>query len=120
MSIAVKEWQDDIIFLRKLVEGQANRSYGVQVAKLAGLPEAVVDRARDVLERLEAGAREGSGAAAALAQDLPLFSAHVPQPMSRPVADSAVEDRLRDAQPDTLSPREALDLIYELREMLRG
>ncbi|MEM7742412.1 MAG: DNA mismatch repair protein MutS, partial [Pseudomonadota bacterium] len=95
----------------------ADRSYGVQVARLAGLPQTVVDRARDVLERLESGAREGSGAAAALAQDLPLFSVHVPQPMSGPVKPSAAEARLQEIQPDALSPRDALDLIYELRAL---
>jgi DNA mismatch repair protein MutS len=55
LSVAVKEWKDDIVFLHKLVEGEANRSYGVQVGELAGLPEPVVDRARDVLEDLEGG-----------------------------------------------------------------
>ena len=117
-TVAVREWEGEVIFLHEVRPGAADRSYGVQVAKLAGLPEAVVERARDVLERLEAGAREGSGAAQALAQDLPLFSVHVPQPMSAAKADSQVEDRLAEIQPDTLSPREALDLVYELRGLL--
>ena len=117
-TVAVREWEGEVIFLHEVRPGAADRSYGVQVARLAGLPLPVVERARDVLERLEEGAREGSGAAAALAQDLPLFSVHVPQPMSRGVDASEVEARLREVQPDTLSPREALDLVYELRALL--
>ncbi|MFK7941929.1 MAG: DNA mismatch repair protein MutS [Paracoccaceae bacterium] len=117
-TVAVREWEGDVIFLHEVRPGAADRSYGVQVARLAGLPEPVVSRARDVLERLEQGAREGSGAAAALAQDLPLFAAHVPQPQVQPVPKSAIETRMREIQPDSLSPRDALDLVYELRAML--
>ncbi|MEM7060106.1 MAG: DNA mismatch repair protein MutS [Pseudomonadota bacterium] len=117
-TVAVREWEGEVIFLHEVRPGAADRSYGVQVARLAGLPTAVVDRARDVLERLEEGAREGSGAATALAQDLPLFSVHVPQPMTAPAGSSVVEDKLRDVHPDTLSPREALDLIYALRDLI--
>jgi len=117
-TVAVREWEGEVIFLHEVRPGAADRSYGVQVAKLAGLPDAVVARARDVLERLEEGAREGAGAAAALAQDLPLFAAHVPQPMAPARKTSTVEERLRDVHPDGLSPREALDLIYELRALL--
>ncbi len=116
-TVAVREWEGEVIFLHEVRPGAADRSYGVQVARLAGLPQTVVDRARDVLERLESGAREGSGAAAALAQDLPLFSVHVPQPMSGPVKPSAAEARLQEIQPDALTPRDALDLIYELRAL---
>ncbi|MEM9138243.1 MAG: DNA mismatch repair protein MutS, partial [Pseudomonadota bacterium] len=118
-TVAVREWEGEVIFLHEVRPGAADRSYGVQVARLAGLPQAVVDRARDVLERLEAGAREGSGAAEALAQDLPLFSAHVPPPMTaQPKGPSEVETRLGGVHPDSLTPREALDLVYELRGML--
>ncbi|MEM1131105.1 MAG: DNA mismatch repair protein MutS [Pseudomonadota bacterium] len=118
-TVAVREWEGEVIFLHEVRPGAADRSYGVQVARLAGLPQAVIDRARDVLERLEEGAREGSGAAQALAQDLPLFAAHVPQPLAAPaVKASALEDRLRGIQPDQLTPREALDLVYDLRALL--
>ena len=117
-TVAVREWEGEVIFLHEVRPGAADRSYGVQVARLAGLPQAVVDRARDVLERLEQGAREGSGAATSLAQDLPLFSVHVPQPqVSTKAGPSVVEDRLRDIHPDSLTPRDALDLIYELRDL---
>ena len=118
-TVAVREWEGDVIFLHEVRPGAADRSYGVQVASLAGLPKVVVDRARDVLEKLEAGAREGSGAATALAQELPLFAAHVPQPMARPAKESAVEKKLKDIHPDGLSPREALDLVYELTALAR-
>ena len=118
-TVAVREWEGDVIFLHEVRPGAADRSYGVQVARLAGLPTAVVDRARDVLEKLEAGAREGSGAATALAQELPLFAAHVPQPMSRPAEASEVEKRLKDIHPDSLTPRDALDLVYELTALTR-
>lgn len=118
-TVAVREWEGDVIFLHEVRPGAADRSYGVQVASLAGLPKVVVDRARDVLEKLEAGAREGSGAATALAQELPLFAAHVPQPMARPATESAVEKKLKDVHPDSLSPREALDLVYELTTLAR-
>ncbi|MEM1162073.1 MAG: DNA mismatch repair protein MutS [Pseudomonadota bacterium] len=117
-TVAAREWDGEVIFLHEVRPGAADRSYGVQVARLAGLPGAVVDRARDVLERLEASAREGSGAAAALAQDLPLFSAHIPQPMSAPSKPSPTDDRLREVHPDALTPREALDLVYELKGLL--
>ncbi|MEM0988863.1 MAG: DNA mismatch repair protein MutS [Pseudomonadota bacterium] len=117
-TVAVREWEGEVIFLHEVRPGAADRSYGVQVARLAGLPQAVVDRAREVLERLETGAREGSGAAAALAQDLPLFSVHIPQPMAKLADTSAVDQRLREIQPDALSPREALDLLYELRSLV--
>jgi DNA mismatch repair protein MutS len=90
----------------------------VQVARLAGLPESVVARARDVLERLEAGAREGAGAAQALAQELPLFAARPASPASPLKRGSAIEERLREVHPDTLSPRDALTVLYELKEML--
>ena len=119
-TVAVREWEGDVIFLHEVRPGAADRSYGVQVAKLAGLPEAVINRAKDVLEKLETGAREGSGAATALAQELPLFAAHVPQPLSAPHKDSEVEKRLKGIHPDTLTPREALDLVYELKALEKG
>ena len=71
----VKEWEGDVIFLHEVATGAADRSYGVQVARLAGLPDAVVQRAKDVLHQLETG--EMSGKADRLVDDLPLFSAAV-------------------------------------------
>jgi DNA mismatch repair protein MutS len=117
-TVAVREWEGEVVFLHEVVPGAADRSYGVQVARLAGLPAAVVERARTVLEALEAREREG-GRAAALADDLPLFAsrpAAVPAPRAR--GPSPVEMRLAGVLPDELTPREALDLLYELRAML--
>ena len=119
-TVMVKEWEGDVIFLHEVRPGTADRSYGVQVARLAGLPRVVVDRARVVLEALERGEREGGGRGAALIDDLPLFAA-APRAMlvAAPVAKvSAVEARLRAVLPDELSPKEALELVYALREML--
>jgi DNA mismatch repair protein MutS len=115
-TVAVREWEGQVIFLHEVREGVADRSYGVQVARLAGLPGAVVERARVVLEALEQGEREG-GKAKALVDDLPLFSraAAPTPPLAKP---SGVETRLREALPDELSPREALALVYELRGLL--
>ena len=114
-TVAVREWQGEVVFLHEVIEGAADRSYGVQVARLAGLPAAVVERARVVLEALEKGEREG-GKARALVDDLPLFAVAARPPA--PAAGSAVEERLKGVMPDELSAREALALVYELKGML--
>ena len=114
-TLAVREWEGDVVLLHEVRMGAADRSYGVQVARLAGLPEAVVARAREVLAALE----EGSGARpSAVIDDLPLFSARAPAPP--PPRRSAVEARLAAVHPDALSPREALDLIYELAALAKA
>ncbi len=113
-TVAVKEWEGDVIFLHEVREGSADRSYGVQVAKLAGLPNSVIERARTVLDALEEGSREGKANPAAVIDDLPLFSA-APPPMAASRKDDPALDLLDDILPDELSPREALDLIYKLK-----
>ncbi|MEB8388925.1 DNA mismatch repair protein MutS [Rhodobacteraceae bacterium KMM 6894] len=118
-TVTVKEHQGDVIFLHEVRKGAADRSYGVQVAKLAGLPAAVIDRARIVLEALERGEREGGTAREALIDDLPLFSSR-PAPAPKPQPTSEVETRLTEVLPDQLSPRDALTLIYELKALLEG
>lgn len=119
-TVAVREWEGDVIFLHEVRRGAADRSYGVQVAKLAGLPESVVARARDVLDMLEKGEREGNGAQKRLIDDLPLFAA-TPSPAPRPSAEpSAVEEHLAEVLPDELTPREALDLVYRLKAMIKN
>ena len=119
-TVSVKEHDGEVIFLHEVRRGAADRSYGVQVAKLAGLPDAVVERARVVLDALEKGEREGGTAQKALIDDLPLFSATPPPPAPRPAPPaSGVEERLTDILPDELTPREALDLIYELKALTR-
>ncbi|MFZ1337801.1 MAG: DNA mismatch repair protein MutS [Paracoccaceae bacterium] len=114
-TVTVKEWEGEVIFLHEVREGAADRSYGVQVARLAGLPQTVVDRAKMVLEALEKGDRDG-GKQAALIDDLPLFRA-VPSPPAK-AQRSVVEDRIKDISPDELSPIEALRLIYDLKSLL--
>ena len=115
-TVAVKEWEGDVIFLHEVRKGAADRSYGVQVAKLAGLPEAVVERARIVLDALEKGEREGGARKTTLIDDLPLFSATPALPPAV-VKPSVLEDRMAEIHPDELSPRDALNLIYELKSL---
>ncbi len=116
-TVKVREHNGDVIFLHEVVEGAADRSYGVQVAKLAGLPHSVTDRARVILDKLEQGEREGGGKAKVLIDDLPLFNTTAaPQPIKS--KESEVEVALKSVHPDDLSPREALAEIYRLREIL--
>jgi DNA mismatch repair protein MutS len=114
LSMRAKEWNGDLIFLHEAGPGPADRSYGVQVAKLAGVPGAVVARAREVLTRLE-----GQTASPVRLDDLPLFAA-VAEPasggsFSEP---SPVETALNDLDLDGMSPREAMDALYRLRALL--
>jgi DNA mismatch repair protein MutS len=120
-TVAVKEWKGDVVFLHEVRRGAADRSYGVQVARLAGLPAPVVARARAVLERLERGDREGSARRLALVEDLPLFAASAAPPAPAPAtpALTEVEERLRGIDPDSLTPRAALELVYALKALLK-
>ncbi len=114
-TMRVKEWQGDVVFLHEVGPGAADRSYGVHVARLAGLPRAVTARAEEVLGILEKG--EGGSALARLVADLPLFSAALrrPRPAEREPPALAL---LREILPDELSPREALELVYRLKALL--
>lgn len=116
-TVAVREWEGEVIFLHEVRKGAADRSYGVQVARLAGLPASVVDRARAVLDALESGEREGAARPAALIDDLPLFRAVPPAPLPAKARPSPLDARMKDIHPDALTPREALDLIYELKAL---
>jgi DNA mismatch repair protein MutS len=118
-TVAVREWEGDIIFLHEVRKGAADRSYGVQVAKLAGLPPAVIERARVVLEALEKGERDGSTGQKALIDDLPLFAATAAPPRPEPKTSEAVK-MLEEIHPDDLSPRDALELIYKLKDAARS
>ncbi len=111
LSLRAKEWKGDLVFLHEVQSGPADRSYGVEVAKRAGLPGAAVARAREILDRLEA-----DGAPAAALADLPLFSSV--QPAAQPAKPSEVEARLKSIDVDGLSPREALDVLYALKSLL--
>lgn len=114
----VQDWQGQIIFLHEVAAGTADRSYGIHVAQLAGLPAAVIARAEQVLQKLESG--EASGKAGRLAEDLPLF-AQAPRPDvygAPPTGPSATEQALSDLSPDEMSPKEALNALYDLKALL--
>jgi DNA mismatch repair protein MutS len=111
-TVRVKEWHGDVVFLHEVVAGAADRSYGIQVAKLAGLPPAVIERAKVVLAQLESQDRTS---ARTLIDDLPLFAATRAAP---PVKDSAADElakALAALNPDDMSPREALEALYRLK-----
>jgi len=111
----VKEWQGDVVFLHEVAPGAADRSYGIHVGKLAGLPKSVVRRAGEVLQTLEKG--EQSSAMTRLADDLPLFQALADEDAEIGLP-SPVEEALAAVDADSLSPRDALELIYRLRDLL--
>jgi DNA mismatch repair protein MutS len=113
VTMKVKEWEGDVVFLHEVGKGAADRSYGVQVAKLAGLPDAVVARARAVLGQLEEG--ETSGKVAKLVDDLPLFSVAARRAEPKAQSDGLAEE-LAAIRPDDLTPREALEALYRLKE----
>jgi DNA mismatch repair protein MutS len=114
-TVTVKEWEGEVIFLHEVRKGAADRSYGVQVAQLAGLPDSVIARARVVLEALEKGEREGGAKQKTLIDDLPLFSVNA-TPAPQPKQASKVEAQLKEIIPDELTPKEALELLYRLKE----
>ncbi|MDZ7712945.1 MAG: DNA mismatch repair protein MutS [Rhodovibrio sp.] len=118
-TMRVKEWQGEVVFLHEVAPGAADRSYGIHVARLAGLPDTAIQRAEEVLETLEKG--EQAGTLQRLADDLPLFAAMAekrqPAGQAEAAGPSAVERRLAEVNPDELSPKEALELVYELRGM---
>lgn len=114
-TMRVKEWKGDVVFLHEVVPGAADRSYGIQVAKLAGLPAPVIARARTILDRLEAADRRKSPAE--LLGELPLFAAR-PEPAA-PQEEAALS-MLDTLDPDGLSPRQALDALFELKRLRRS
>ncbi len=117
-AMRVKEWREEVIFLHEVGPGAADRSYGIHVARLAGLPPAVLARAEAVLDTLEQG--EASGALTRLADDLPLFaSAPVGQAVEQTEAEPALA-ALAGVNPDELTPRGALDLLYRLKALASG
>ena len=116
-TVTVKEWEGDVVFLHEVKRGTADRSYGVQVARLAGLPPAVVARAKVVLEALEKGEREGGSTQKALIDDLPLFSATPAAPPRQRTEESAIEAALETIHPDQMTPLEALETLYRLKDM---
>jgi DNA mismatch repair protein MutS len=119
--VAAREWQDDIVFLHKIVPGRSDRSYGIQVARLAGMPATVITRARAILQSLEqdeltrGGRPSISGTPAEPQQQLGLFQI----PSTDPAAERLAQ-RLREIDPDNVTPIQALSLLSELKKDLEG
>ncbi|MBZ0216615.1 MAG: DNA mismatch repair protein MutS, partial [Fimbriimonadaceae bacterium] len=119
-TMKVKEWKGEVVFLHEVVAGTSDRSYGIQVAKLAGLPAPVIARAGEVLKMLESS--DTARAGARLADDLPLFSARIPAPQIAaidPVSQQVIE-KIANLVADELTPRQALELIYSLKADLNA
>jgi DNA mismatch repair protein MutS len=114
--VRAREWKSELVFLHEVAKGPADRSYGLAVAKLAGLPPPVLARARSVLSKLEAG-RAATGGIAAGLDDLPLFAAALQDEGQGAPAVDPVHEALAEADADALTPREALDLVYRLKRL---
>lgn len=116
VTMKVKNWDGDVVFLHEVTPGAADRSYGVQVAKLAGLPPAVIIRATDVLHQLEQGEMAGKGHK--LIDDLPLFSLKATSPLNEERnKPDVLHEALKNIHPDELSPKQALEAIYHLKQL---
>jgi DNA mismatch repair protein MutS len=115
-TMRVKEWDNDVIFLHEVGPGAADRSYGIQVARLAGLPASVVARAKDVLAKLEDADRKNP--ASQLIDDLPLFQVAIRREEIAKAGPSKVEEALKSLNPDDMTPREALEALYALKKQL--
>ncbi|WP_298289180.1 DNA mismatch repair protein MutS [Novosphingobium sp.] len=114
--VRAREWKGDLVLLHELAEGPADKSYGLAVARLAGVPAPVLKRAKSVLEKLEKG-RAATGGLAAGLDDLPLFAAAIEAAEEKV---DALRERLNGLDIDALSPREALDLLYQLKAQANG
>jgi len=117
VTMDVREWQDEIVFLHKVKPGAADRSYGIQVAKLAGLPSEVVGRAREVLSLLEKTESRKNARNGGL-DELPLFA--VSRPVPAEAGPSPIDIAVDELKPDELTPRAALDAIYRLKALRQG
>ena len=115
-TVSVKEWEGEVVFLHEVIRGAADRSYGVQVAKLAGLPETVIKRSKLILEKLEKGHYQGQSNLKGLINDLPLFSndQNFHEPTGKEV--DPIHEEIRNINLDNTSPRDALELLYKLKE----
>jgi len=117
--VRVTEWKEEPIFLHEVIAGAADRSYGIQVAKLAGLPRSVIKRARTILATLEAGERRASGQG--LIDELPLFAARI-EPLAAIVETATPEPdpislAIAALTPDEMTPKQALEALYELKRL---
>lgn len=111
-TMRVREWQGDVIFLHEVAPGAADRSYGIHVARLAGLPPSVIDRSEQILARLE---HEKAGEMPSLGEDLPLFAARPASVVSQGEVQNKITEEVKNLDVDEMSPREALDYLYSLR-----
>ena len=117
-TVSVKEWNNEVIFLHEVRQGAADRSYGLQVAKLAGLPIEVLERAKVILNELEARDAKKDTEGKLLAKDLPLFSQSMTQkPVTEINYNSELSNKIRSIYPDEISPNEALQILYDLKEI---
>ena len=116
-TMGIKEWDGDVVFLHEVQKGSADRSYGIHVGELAGLPKTVTSRAKEILETLETG--KMTHHVQKIAETLPLFQAHM---IKDPPEEAPSDDLLKYLEaldPDILSPREALDVLYEVKKLVR-
>ncbi|MDP4595016.1 MAG: DNA mismatch repair protein MutS, partial [Beijerinckiaceae bacterium] len=118
LTMRVTDFNGDVVFLHEVAPGAADRSYGIQVARLAGLPEEVVTRAQVLLSELEASER--GAPVKHLIDDLPLFAIAAAPPPQKPRAENRLAIALNAINPDNLSPREALEALYELKRIETG
>ena len=117
-TVSVKEWNNEVIFLHEVRQGAADRSYGLQVAKLAGLPIEVLERAKVILNELEERDAKKGTEGKLLAKDLPLFSRSMTQkPVTQINYNSELSNKIRSIYPDEISPNEALQILYDLKEI---
>ena len=113
-TMKVKEWKGDVVFLHEVIEGTADRSYGIHVAKLAGLPKEVLERSNQVLQILEE--TQGTKVSSKLLDDLPLFRSY--QAKENKAEPSKLESEFALINPDNLTPKQALELVYRLKEIV--
>jgi DNA mismatch repair protein MutS len=117
-TVSVKEWNNEVIFLHEVRKGAADRSYGIQVAKLAGLPAVVLERAKIILNELERKDIDKDLGAKLLGEDLPLFSQNLTvKTSSQSNRNSELTEKIESIYPDQISPNEALQLLYKLKEI---
>jgi DNA mismatch repair protein MutS len=119
-NVAVKEWNGEIIFLRKILEGGTNRSYGIQVARLAGLPQKVIDRAREILSNLEKGELDASGMPKIATTKRPISKSKLPPQLSLFHQSDPIQLELKKIRIDQLTPLEALNLLDKLKKKLEN
>jgi DNA mismatch repair protein MutS len=115
-NMAVKEWGGEIIFLRKIVEGGTNRSYGIQVARLAGLPQKVIDRAKEILFNLEKGELDAMGMPKIATTKEVISKPKTPAQLSLFVQPDSIRSKLKTLKIDQLTPLEALNVLNELKK----